>query len=87
MRLDVERQGEGTDLPTLLGSEDVLLRSTGWKSMKDVRKKWPKRKLKGTDLASMELHLARKADKVEATNVWGLLPGSGQPVGRQKLWL
>ena len=76
MRLDVEREGEGTDLPTLLVSEDVLLRSTGWKSMKDVRKKWPKRKLKGTDLGAMELHLARKADKVEATNVWGLLPGS-----------
>ena len=76
MRLDVDRQGEGTDLPTLLVPEEVLLRSTGWKSMKDVRKKWPKRKLKGTDLGSMELHLARKADKVEATNVWGLLPGS-----------
>lgn len=75
MRLDVERKGEGTDLPTLLVSEDVLLRSTGWKSMKEVRKKWPKRKLKGTDLGGMELHLARKADKVEATNVWGLLPG------------
>ena len=27
MRLDVERQGEGTDLPTLLVSEEVLLRS------------------------------------------------------------
>jgi hypothetical protein len=76
MRLDVDRQGEGTDLPTLLVSEEVLLRSTGWKSMKEVRKKWPKRKLKGTNLGAMELHLARSADKVEATNVWGLLPGS-----------
>ncbi len=75
MRLDVERQGEGTDLPTLLVSEDVLLRCTGWKSMKGVRKKWPKRKLNGTDLGNMELHLARKSEKVEATNVWGLLPG------------
>ena len=76
MRLDVEREGEGTDLPTLLVSEEVLLRSSGWKSMKEVRKKWPKRKLKGSGLGVMELHLARKAEKVEATNVWGLLPGN-----------
>ena len=76
MRLDVEREGEGTDLPTLLVSEDVLLGVTGWKSMKDVRKKWPKGKLKGTDLGKLELNLARVDDKVKAANVWGLLPGS-----------
>ena len=76
MRLDVDRKGEGTDLPTLLVSEDVLLRVTGWKSMKDVRKKWPKGKLKGTDLGKLELNLARIDDKVKAANVWGLLPGT-----------
>lgn len=76
MRLDVERKGEGTDLPTLLVSEDVLLRVTGWKSMKDVRKKWPKRKLKGTGLGTASLSLARKDEKVVATNVWGALPGT-----------
>ena len=76
MRLDVERKGEGTDLPTLLVSEDVLLRVTGWKSMKDVRKKWPKRKLKGTGLGTASLNLARKDEKVVATNVWGVLPGA-----------
>jgi Zn-dependent M28 family amino/carboxypeptidase len=76
MRLDVERKGEGTDLPTLLVSEDVLLRVTGWKSMKDVRKKWPKRKLKGTGLGTASLSLARKDEKVVATNVWGVLPGT-----------
>ena len=76
MRLDVQRDGAGTDLPTLLISEEVLLRMTGWKSMKDVRKKWPKRKLSGTDMGAMELHLARNVDEVEAVNVWGLLPGS-----------
>jgi hypothetical protein len=76
MRLDVERKGEGTDLPTLLVSEDMLLRVTGWKSMKDVRKKWTKRKLKGTELGAAKLNLARKDEKVMATNVWGILPGS-----------
>ena len=31
MKLDVDREGEGTDLPTLLVGEEVLLRLTGWK--------------------------------------------------------
>ena len=76
MRLDVNREGEGTDLPTLIVSEDVLLRASGWKSIKDIKKKWPKRKLKSTALGAMELSLARKDEKVSAANVWGLLPGS-----------
>lgn len=76
MRLDVDREGEGTDLPTLLTSEEVLLRMTGWKSMKDVRKKWPKRKLKATDFGVMEMGLARKDERIMASNVWGLLRGS-----------
>lgn len=76
MKLDVDREGEGTDLPTLLVGEEVLLRLTDWKSMKNVRKKWPKRKLKSTDFGLLELSLARKDDRVTAANVWGLLPGS-----------
>lgn len=76
MRLDVEREGEGTDLPTLLVSEDALLRMSGWKSIKDIQKKWPKGKLKGAEFGPMMLSLARVDERVMATNVWGLLPGS-----------
>jgi len=76
MRLDVEREGEGTDLATLIVPEDVLLAATGWKSMSAVKKKWPKRKLKGTDLGAMSLSLVRQDEKITATNVWGVLPGS-----------
>lgn len=76
MRLDVDRQGEGTDLPTLLLSPEALLQVSGWKSMKGVKKKWPKRKLKGTMWPAGKLSLARMDDRVMAANVWGFLPGS-----------
>lgn len=75
MRLDVEREGQGTDLPTLIVSEEVLLRVSGWKSMSTVRKKWSNKKLKGTDLGPMRLSLARMTERLEAANVWGFLPG------------
>ena len=76
MRLDVDREGEGTDLPTLLISQEALLAVSGWKSTKVVEKKWPKRKLKNTMWPDGKLSIARMDDKVMATNVWGLLPGT-----------
>ncbi len=76
MRLDVDREGEGTDLPTLLISQEALLAVSGWKSMKVVEKKWPKRKLKNTIWPDGKLSIARMDDKVMAANVWGLLPGT-----------
>lgn len=76
MRLDVDREGEGTDIPTVLMSMETVLRLSGWKSEEFVVKKWPKRKLKGTQLGSFDLNLARADEKIMATNVWGFLPGS-----------
>ena len=76
MRLDVEREGEGTDLPTVLMSPAAMLRSSPWKSLEDIRKKWPKRKLKGTDWPFCRLAIARVDERVMAANVWGFLPGS-----------
>lgn len=76
MRLDVEREGAGTDVPTLLIAESSLLGFGSWKSMKDVKKRWSKGKLSGTDFGACTLNLARKDERIAATNVWGLLPGS-----------
>lgn len=76
MKLDVEREGEGTDLPTLLFSEEGLLSLTGWKSIQAAQKKWPKRKLSPVSWPSGALTLARRDDRITATNVWGLLPGT-----------
>jgi len=76
MRLDVDREGEGTDIPTVLMSMETVLRLSGWKSEEFVVKKWRKRKLKGTQLGSFDLNLARADEKIMATNVWGFLPGS-----------
>lgn len=76
MTLDVDRKGEGTDIPTILMSMETLLRLTGWKSKEVIQKKWAKRKLKETNFGSFEMSLARMDNRVEATNVWGFLPGS-----------
>ena len=76
MRLDVDREGEGTDVPTLLMAPDALLSMTGWKSLDVARKKWPKRKLDNTDWDTCKLALARMNDRVIAHNVWGMIPGS-----------
>ena len=76
MRLDVDREGEGTDVPTLLMAPEALLSMTGWKSLDFARKKWPKRKLDNTDWGWCKLALARKDDRVVAHNVWGMIPGS-----------
>ena len=76
MRLDVEREGAGTDVPTLLMAPEALLTMTGWKSLDFARKKWPKRKLDPVSWRWCKLALARKDDRVVAHNVWGLIPGS-----------
>ena len=76
MRLDVEREGAGTDVPTLLMAPEALLTMTGWKSLDFARKKWPKRKLDPVSWGWCKLALARKDDQVLAHNVWGLIPGS-----------
>ncbi len=83
MRLDVDREGEGTDLPTVLMSMETVLRLSGWKSEEFVIKKWPKRKLKGTQLGSFDLNLARADEKILATNVWGFLPGSDSVLSKE----
>ncbi|MGB0171744.1 MAG: M28 family peptidase [Flavobacteriales bacterium] len=76
MRLDVDREGEGTDVPTLLMAPEALLSMTGWKSLDVARKKWPKRKLDNTEWDTCKLALARMNDRVIAHNVWGMIPGS-----------
>lgn len=83
MRLDVDREGEGTDLPTLLVAPDALLSVSGWKSLDVVRKKWPKRKLKNTVWPAGKLSIARKDDRVMASNVWGFLPGSDSTLAQE----
>ena len=83
MRLDVDRVGEGTDLPTLLVAPDALLSVSGWKSLDVVRKKWPKRKLKNTVWPAGKLSIARKDDRVVASNVWGFLPGSDSTLAQE----
>ena len=83
MRLDVDREGEGTDLPTLLVASDALLSASGWKSLDVVRKKWPKRKLKNTVWPAGKLSIARKDDRVMASNVWGFLPGSDSTLAQE----
>lgn len=75
MRLDVNREGEGTDVPTLLMNPSSFLGLTGWKSLDFARKKWPKRKLANVVLGTGKIALARKDDTVIAHNVWGLIPG------------
>ena len=76
VRLDVDREGVGTDVPTLLMAPEALLSLTGWKSMDHARKKWPRRKLDDTEWSWCKLALARKDDQVLAHNVWGMIPGS-----------
>ncbi len=75
MRLDVDRKGEGTDVPTLLMNPSSLLALTGWKSLDHARKKWPKRKLANVSFGAGKIALARKDEKVVAHNVWGMIPG------------
>lgn len=76
VRLDTEREGEGTDLPTVLLSPEAFLDMTGWKSMESAAKKWTKRKLKNTAWPGCTLALARVDERVMTSNVWGLIPGS-----------
>ena len=76
MRLDVDREGQGTDVPTLLMAPEALLSMTGWKSLDVARKKWPRRKLDNTEWTTCKLALARKDDRVMAHNVWGMIPGT-----------
>ena len=83
MRLDVDRKGEGTDLPTLLVSPESLLRVSGWKSLDVVKKKWPKRKLKSTLWADGTLSIARKDEQIMASNVWGFLPGADSTLAEE----
>ena len=75
MRLDIDRDGEGTDLPTLLMSPASILALTGWKSLDFARKKWPKRKLDPVSWEEGNIALARKDEAIITQNVWGLIPG------------
>ena len=83
MTLDVDRVGEGTDIPTLLMSAETVLGLTGWKSIEFIEKKWPKRKLKGLNLGPFTMNLARMDDRIEATNVWGFLPGADSTLSQE----
>ena len=74
--VDVEREGAGTDVPTLLMAPEALLTMTGWKSSISPARSGPSASWTQCLGGGANWLSARKDDRVVAHNVWGLIPGS-----------